>query len=776
MDVSPEASQVQTIYLQLAQYPILAQRIRQRMREQLYQRGVITPSALEQEVREKALLSQQREGLTNPLRQEDARQWQLRLQLVRDNLTDFYFAYNLPVSLFHQILEAMLVESRCDQEHAARLLPFNAELAPIDLLLHKAAQFEALPDEERARVSHHLEEILVVLVKSLITDQLGLVRVAKSVLTSADFRQIEQQRIGTGKIGGKAGGLLVSWRMLQKAEPGIARRVVAPESFYVGANVFYDFLALNGLEYMNQKYKPAEQIRAEYPQIQAEYTRARFPEEIADRLREVLRDMGDRPLIVRSSSLLEDSFAGAFAGKYASFFCPNQGSPKENLRDLTLAIRRIYASVYSPDVLAYRRRMGLIDYDERMAILIQPVQGERYHRYFFPTLAGVAYSVSPIVWNQRLRREEGFTRLVLGLGTRHVERLGDDYPRLVVLSHPNLRPEITPAAIEHYSQRFVDVLDLQTNNLATLPFRDVIDLDYPALRLVASLKRGDTLMPMFGLPPDVQMDDLVLTFAGLLKQTDFVRLLKGILSTLSGGYAAPVDIEYAVTQQPEGLVIHLLQCRVQTGVREGSGRPIPKDIPAERTLFVANRMAPQGALEGVEYIVYVDPEAYHRLARPSDRHEIARIVGRLNQALEGRTFILIGPGRWGTLNIELGIPVTYSDINNAGALVEVAVPYQGVTPEPSYGTHFFQDLVEEHIYPLAVFPGSGGDALNWPLLTRADSVLSGILPDVAETQRRVIKLIDVPASCAGSRLMIAMNGKQALAYLEPAAVGDTARV
>ncbi len=174
--------------------------------------------------------------------------------------------------------------------------------------------------------------------------------------------------------------------------------------------------------------------------------------------------MGKTPLIVRSSSLLEDNFGMSFAGKYMSIFCPNQGTLKENLRDLTLAIRQIYASVFGPDALMYRRRVGLLDYDERMAILLQEVQGERHRQYYFPALAGVAYSYSPIVWNPRFKREDGFTRLVMGLGTRAVDRIAGDYPRMINLSHPQLRPDVTPKAIRYYSQHFVDALDLEQNS------------------------------------------------------------------------------------------------------------------------------------------------------------------------------------------------------------------------------------------------------------------------------------------------------------------------
>ena len=769
MDVPRDVPRILTIYLQIAQYPILAQHIRQRMREELFQRGVISPSRLEQEVRDKAVQSQMREGLSSPLLEEDARQWEQRLQFVRDNLTDFYFAYNLPMALFYQILEQLLAERRVEHDLQRETnLNFNPELAPVGLLLHQAERYEALPEDARSGISHHLEEILVVLIKSMISDQLGLVRVAKSVLTSADFRMIERQRIGSGKIGGKAGGLLVSWKILQKAAAQIAQRIALPRSYYIGADVFYDFLALNGLEFMNQKYKNLDQIRAEYPQIQEAYARGRFPEEIADRLRSILCEAGKAPLVVRSSSLLEDSFGSAFAGKYASFFCPNQGTPKENLRDLTLAIRRVYASVYSPDALTYRRRVGLLDYDERMAILLQDVQGETYRKFFFPILAGVAYSISPVVWNPRLRREDGFARLVLGLGTRDVERIGDDYPRLVALSHPSLRPEVTPKAKEYYSQRSMDVIDLEENKLVSRRFSDVLGLDYPALQWVASVRGQGTLMPMYGLLPGIKPDDLVLTFDNLLQQTDFVPHLKKILSTLSLSYGAPVDIEFAVTHQDNGWVIHLLQCRVQTGVHGGTVRPLPKDIPQERTLFIANRMVPQGEIDSAEYIVHVDPLEYHQLAKPSDRFEVARIVGRLNRLLEGRCFVLVGPGRWGTFDIELGIPVTYADIYNASALIEVAVPYQGTTPEPSYGTHFFQDLVEQRIYPIAVFPSDRNDFLNWDYLSRADSVLRQLLPEVAATYEHLIKVIHVPTTSSGSRLVILMNGEQALAYFSTA--------
>ena len=775
-DFAVEPPKILSLYLQISQYPILAHQIRRRMRDELYRRGVITPARLEQEARDKAVISQLREGLTDPYGEEDSSAWEQRLQQIRDHLTDFYFAYNLPLELFHRIVEELLAGRRGLAAEKAPswdeiTLTFNPELAPVDLLIRKIEQYATLPPAERARVQHHSEEMNVVLIKALISDQLSFVGVAKKWLGAGDFKFILDRRIGSGKIGGKAAGMLLAWKILQQAAPELAGQIAVPRSYFIGADVFYDYLALNKVEYINQKYKPAEQITAEYPQIRAEYEQGRFPEEIADALRDILREVGDRPLIVRSSSLLEDNFGTSFAGKYESYFCPNQGPLKENLRDLTLAIRRIYASVYSPDALIYRRRMGLLDYDERMAILLQEVQGETYHDFFFPALAGVAFSRSPIVWSPRLRREEGFARLVLGLGTRAVERVGEDYPRLLFLSHPQLRPETTPQAIAHYSQRLMDVIDLAQNRLVTVPMREVLDLDFPALRWVAAVLDDEALLPVRSLGPRVTPERLVLTFDGLIQRTDFVPLLKQVLSTLARHYGFPVDMEFAASLRPEpgggkpAVIFHLLQCRPQSTGARGENVRVPTDVPIDSQLFFTSRMVPQGHIPAVDYILYVPPEAYER-ADPRRRQAIARIIGQLNKALEGQTFILIGPGRWGSSNVQLGVPVTYADIFNARALVELAMGRGAAAPEPSYGTHFFQDLVETNIHPLAIYPDEPDNFLNRAFLDGAQDRLADLLPAAAGADG--VRVIQPPAERPGQKLEVVMDGEKALAYFRPA--------
>ncbi len=754
------------IQMELAQYPILRRQIRAKMRQELFSKGIITVKALEAEVKEKAILSQQREGVSDPFTEEPESTWQERLDYVREQLTDFYFAYNVPHDRLEEIIQSVLA-GRMTERNRELELTFNPELAPWYLLFAKGEEYESLPPKKRDRVQHHLQEILVVLIKGMISDRLEFVGVAKKLFTICDLKDIWQRRIGRGKIGGKAAGMLLARKILQTHAPEIAQQIVIPNSYFIGADVFYDFLSINSFGLINQKYKTQDQIRAEYPKILAAYESGRFPEEIADRLREILRQMGKKPLIIRSSSLLEDNLGTSFAGKYASYFCPNQGTLKENLAELMLAIRRVYASVYNPDALFYRQRMGLIDYDERMAILLQEVQGQSYHQYYFPTLAGVAFSYSPVVWSQRLRREEGFVRLVMGMGTRAVERVGEDYPRLITLSHPTLRPEATAAAIKRYSQRLIDLIDMEKNQFITLPAFQVLNSDYPPLKWIASKSDDDTLTPLSFLGYDLSPEHLVLTFDNLLRSTNFAPLMKNVLSTLSRHYQSPVDVEFAVTipdtPRPQ-IVFHLLQCRPQSSTRGEVGQRVPTDLPEADQLFLATRLVPQGQVKQVEYIVYVDPVAYSQIADEAARREIGRVIGRLNKALEGRNFILMGPGRWGSSNIHLGVQVSYADIYNARALVELAIRQAEFTPEPSYGTHFFQDLVEAHIYPLAIYPEEPDDSLNQAFLAQAKNHLRELLPGDARSNSKYMKIIHVPSERQGQHLEIAMDGKKALAY------------
>ncbi|MEK6220812.1 MAG: PEP/pyruvate-binding domain-containing protein, partial [Chloroflexota bacterium] len=344
-------------------------------------------------------------------------------------------------------------------------LSLNVELSPNELLIEQAMAIIRKPPEERAPLEPRLREIKVVLIRNMISDQLGYIKIAKNWFTIPDLLNIHERKIGKGKIGGKAAGMLLAQRILKNVgDEDIQGSIRIPNSYFLAADVMYSFMANNNLmHWADQKYKNVEQIREEFPLLQEEYLAGQFSEEIIDDLTDILRDMGNKPLIVRSSSLLEDNFGTSFAGKYDSFFCPNQGTLEENLDVFIKSIIKIYSSALSPDALSYRQTKDLLDYDERVAVLIQEVEGEQVGDYFYPHGAGVAFSRNLYRWSPQIQKDAGNFRLVWGLGTRAVDRVGKDYPRLVALSHPMLHTHSDPRSVRSYSQKEVDVIDLKTN-------------------------------------------------------------------------------------------------------------------------------------------------------------------------------------------------------------------------------------------------------------------------------------------------------------------------
>ena len=760
------------IYLALAQYPILATQIRARMRRAIFDHGVISQQDFEAEVREQAIHSQEREALHDPYVEEPADVWEMRLSRLRDHLTDFYFAYNLPYELFEQIVRDTLAERGVRAQDL--MVSFNAELAPQSMLFEQASAIESLPESERTLAEPHLREIKVVLIRTLISDQLAYVNIAKDWFTIRDLREIHQHRIGSGKIGGKAAGMLLARRILENvASPELISHLSTPESYFLGADVTYHFMAMNNLMHWNdQKYKSEERTRAEYPQIVQDFIAGKFPTETLGELRLLLAKIGLQPLIVRSSSLLEDNFGTSFAGKYESIFCPNQGKLEENLYQLTQAIQHIYASILNPDVLLYRRSKGLQDYDERMAVLIQLVQGEKVGKQFMPYAAGVAFSRNQFRWNPQIRREDGFIRLVLGMGTRAVERMGNDYPRLVALSHPLLHPEATPILISQYSQHMVDLIDLPANQFRTVPVTDVLNPHFPGLRYVAQIFNDGFMLPIRSMVLEEQASQLVITFDDLLQRTPMASLFRELLHKLEETYHSPVDTEFTIriinpdSLQPQ-VDICVLQCRPQSQFKESTAR-LPTSLNPADVVFSTSRLVPQGRVEGITHIIYVTPEGYFALGSQPERTHIAHLVSKLNAKLAGQTFITIGPGRWGTINPDLGVPINYGDIYNTRALVEVSGHGIGAAPEPSFGTHFFQDLVEANIYPLAIYLDDPDVQLNRAFFYDTPNQLEEILPenaDCAETIR-VVEVASYRPDCHLELVMDDEKGK-AVAYLVP---------
>ncbi len=772
MTFSPSSTdRLLSIYLALTQYPILSNRIRNRMRNLLFERGITRPLVFEAQVRELAIRSQEREGLRNPYSDEPAELWDLRVSRIRDQLTDLVFSRHLMFEDFEALVSEVLKERGVSAKDL--LVSMNPELAPVDLLFEQALMIENLPPAERGKFEARLQEFKVVLIRTLISDQLRYINIAKEWFTIQDLAEIRRRRLSSGRIGGKAAGMLLAARVLkEEAEPELHECLKRPELFFIGSDLMYSFMAINNLIHWNdQKYKTEDEMRAEYPQIVEDYEAGVFPPDILEKLQGLLVNVSKAPMIVRSSSLLEDNFGTAFAGKYDSIFLPNQGSLQENLRELTRGIAHIYASTLNPNALLYRRSRGLQDYDERMAVLIQVVEGEQFGRYYLPHGAGVAFSRNLYRWAPQIKREDGFIRLVWGLGTRAVERVGNDYPRLIALSHPLLRPSTEAKSIRRYSQQFVDLIDLEDNEMKTLPIHEVLKARYAPLRYLAQVDEDGFFVPLRTNLAPADPNQLVLTFDELLKRTPFAERMREMLRLLEHSYRAPVDVEFTLEIKDPGsshpcVMITILQCRPQSHLVATEQSPIPTELKAEDTVFSTFFVVPQGLIEGVEYVLFVPPEGYFSLATINERKAVGRIVGRLNARLAGHKFICVGPGRWGSSNADLGVPIDYGDIYNARALVELAGQGVGPEPEASLGTHFFQDLIEAQIYPLAIYLDDSRTVFNRDFFYQTPNHIDE-WADVDEGLKDCIRLIEVADYRKGATIRIVMNDEQgqAVAYV-----------
>lgn len=756
-----------SVYLALSQYPILSGRIRQQMRRELFKRGLVSPDDFEEEVRRLALLSQEREGLRDPMNEEPAEVWEARMTRMRDQLTDLKFSLSLTMDVLENIIKDVLSERGIDM--VGLMLSLNPELAPLDMVFEQAMTIERLPTEEREKYEARLQETKVVLIRSLISDQLRYITIAKQFFTISDLMQIRSHKIGPGRIGGKAAGMLLAYRILSQVSTlPTDTSLVTPESYYVGADVFYTFMSINNLFHWNdQKYKEEKEMRADYPKILRDFEAGEFRPDIRQRLEALLGIIGKTPLIVRSSSLLEDNFGTAFAGKYESIFLPNQGAPQENIKALTRAIARVYGSTLNPNALLYRRSRGLQDYDERMAVLIQEVAGERDGRYFMPSGAGVAFSRNLYRWAPQIRREDGFVRLVWGLGTRAVDRVGNDYPRLIALSHPLLRPSTELAAIKHYSQQFIDVIDLEDNQFKSLPITDVLNANYGPLRYIAQVEEDGVISSLRTRYVRGENTQLVITFEDLLLRTPFAERIRNILLILEQHYRAPVDLEFTVSVRENGqgkpdLCITILQCRPQSQLQVNAAASLPEDLPSEDIVFQTRFVVPEGRIPRVDTILFVPPEGYFKLPSLNLRADLARLIGQLNAALSAEKFICVGPGRWGSANTDLGVPIDYGDIYHASALVELAGQGIGLPPEPSLGTHFFQDLLESQIYPLAIYLDDDKNIFNRAFFYETPN-RAAEWHKIPEELKDAVRLVRVADYRADNHIEVVMSDEKGIA-------------
>jgi len=610
-----------------------------------------------------------------------------------------------------------------------------------DRLFMKAEDLSRRPCKPEER-----QEMVDELCRIMIGRENRMLALARKIFTLEDLLNIKSRVIGTGFVGGKTVGMLLARKILE-LDKWISWQdyLEHHDSFYVGSDIFYTYIVQNGLWKLRMEQKTKEGYFDAALPLKEKMLSGTFPYEIKEQFQQLIEYFGQSPIIIRSSSLLEDAFGNAFAGKYDSIFSVNQGTPEQRYANFVESVRKIFASTMNEDALTYRLQRGLDQQDEQMALLVQRVSGSYRKHYFFPDLAGVGISYNNFVWKEGMDPKAGMLRLVAGLGTRAVNRVENDYPRIVALDNPQYRPHASLDEARRFSQHDLDVLNIESNALETI---SLFEKAHEGLNIKLDLfgiKDQETTQRLRELGHH-DREAWILTFDNLLARSSLTGVMHRMLKKLEEIYDYPVETEFTVNfTQSNTYKINLLQCRpVQT---KGQARrvKIPTDIEQDSIFVLLEGHFMGGSVvQNIGRIILVDPLAYDKLSI-SDKYSVARLIGKLNKLIKSREAtptMLLGPGRWGTTTPSLGVPVRFSEINNISFLGEIAYTDGNLMPELSFGTHFFQDLVETNIFYLAIFPEYPEVIFHQSILDQFENIRESLVPESSKFED-VVKVYDV---------------------------------
>ncbi len=663
-------------------------------------------------------------------------------QLLLDIYSDETNAYLHPIKVWNRYLPDMFLPYRFNEENELEPLENSVDLAQYYRLRHKEQQEHSeqnMDSYERffrgVREAYYRKEledkILQKVCRSMMTHDHKMSAMIQKEFTPEDFFFIKDRMIGTGTIGGKACGMLLARKMVENYLPQYAEYIEPQDSFYIATDVFYSYIVENKLWKLRILQRSEEHYFDKAEELAQAIRNGHFSENLRAQFRRMLEYFGQFPIVVRSSSFLEDGYGSAFAGKYESVFCVNNCSPEERLLQFENAVRRVYASTMDKSALEYRKQRGLANSDEQMAILVQRVSGTKFGNYYMPCAAGVGFSYSVYRWSNALSEDAGLLRLVAGLGTKSVDRTGSDYPRLVNLDKAEITTLSSTEEKHRYSQRNFDVINLSENELTEIPainlfselpgwYLDLIcENDYDMERVFE--ERGQHRRIRF------------LSCQGIVKKNYLMKMMKDILAMLQEHYGNPVDIEYTMNFRRDGkFTVNLLQCRPLYVWQKAANMKLPQ-ISNEQTLFRINRtFMGNSAMLPIDVVVIVDAGQYHRYPYHK-KSSLCRVIAEINQYYKGRgnNLMLLSPGRIGTSSPELGLPVAFSDISGFKLICEYADREIGFVPELSYGSHMFQDIVESEMFYVAIMNSlqEDGEIFQRNLLEGETSVLNCILPN-----------------------------------------------
>ena len=564
----------------------------------------------------------------------------------------------------------------------------------------------------------------------------------KKNFTPEDYFAVRDHMVGTGMIGGKSCGMLLARAIIRNKEPDISEVLEPHDSFYVGSDMYYTYIVDNNLWDIRIKQRTEEGYFTLADEFASRIMEGSFSSAMREQFIRIIEYYGQDPYIIRSSSILEDGFGNAFAGKYESVFCANRGSLEERLNEFEHAIKVVYASSMSLSALDYRNRRGLAGRDEQMALLIQRVSGSYYGNYYMPCAAGVGYSYSPYRIMKDTDPTAGMLRLVMGLGTSAVDRTEGSYPRIVNLDMPEKSSYSSSADKHKFSQGKAEVINMTTRELEKMSY-EKMEQDIPKYLekiLLEHDTEAESRLREMGRRREVKF----ISCKGLVANSPMMDQMRRMLHRIQEEYEYPVDTEFTINISENGeYSIDLLQCRPLQVQKGKTGNVVPEDIPEERILLesVGTSMG-ISKTSSLDLIVYVDPVKYYELPFKY-KDLVAKLIGKINWHYRDmdKHMMLVVPGRVGTTSPELGVPTSFADISAYDIICETEESRAGYNPELSYGSHIFQDLVEAEILYTAIFQGEKTKKYSPEKLTSSKDLINEF--DYSDVLEGVVHIYDV---------------------------------
>ena len=594
-------------------------------------------------------------------------------------------------------------------------------------------------------------------------------------------------QFGKGTIGSKALGLETAHSILTNTavrhKYGFTLPVYKPVSFYLGSNLLLDFINANRplRIYRRLKNETFDKINNIQDELEQDFLNAKMPKSIQLYLERIVNEI-HRPIIVRSSSKLEDNPEASFAGKYDSYFLVNEGTKKERLMELELSIKKIWRSLFSADAMIYRVKMGFQRRDEQMGILLQKVIGRKFDieyentktgkvekiRIFAPAIAGVGFSRNLIyILSKKMRQEDGLVRLVVGLGTRAVDR---KFAHEASLSIPSFNPTQNPYLRKKMEQSIMDCLDLSKNEIVPVPIAWAAKHSgkfYSLMNPFISVLKDSSIRGLSsqfdieyeGTFEDRENDNVIVDFHKFLQMNNwrgysFPHEFKNILRALEDNFGHPVDIEFAINLDENGSPkFYILQSRAMVHFEESKQVRIPDHRPED--MLIENRDCLTHGFTGTgsDYLIYVDSMAYKN---HPEKSTVARAIGRIvhHPSIIHNGSIAILPGRTGTNSPELGVPVRFNEISEISGLVEYGD--EVLTTDISYGTHFYTGIRDVKIGFMPLQKNDPNAYFNEMFFRISPSITAAILG--ADDLEKVIRVIHLPSVVKSKKAFLYLNG------------------